>query len=105
MRRIVQYAARGVLLLLAAQATAAEHAYTVVIDKLKFGSLPAGLHRGDSIVWVNRDILRHSATASDHSFDIDLLPGKTGRILLKKSGTIAFVCRYHPGMHGVLHVK
>jgi plastocyanin len=44
-------------------------------------------------------------TAGDHSFDVDLLPGKAGKIVLKKSGAIAFVCRYHPGMRGVLEVK
>lgn len=104
-RRLIEYAAGGALLLLAAQAAAAPHTYTVVIDKLKFGQVPAGLHKGDSIIWVNRDLLRHSATATDHSFDIDLLPGKTGKTLLKKSGVIAFVCRYHPGMRGVLQVK
>jgi len=104
LRRLAQGAAGGALLL-ASQAPAAPHTYTVVIDKLKFGAIPTGLHRGDSIIWVNRDILRHSATATDHGFDADLLPGKAGKTILKKSGAIAFVCRYHPGMRGVLRVK
>jgi plastocyanin len=104
-RRLVQYWAGGALVLLSSHAAAAPHIYTVVIDKLKFGQAPPGLRKGDSIVWVNRDILRHSATATDHSFDVDLLPGRTGKTLLKKSGAIAFVCRYHPGMRGVLQVK
>lgn len=105
LRRLAQYAASGALLLLASQATAAPHTYKVVIDKLKFGPLPAGLHKGDAIIWVNKDILRHSATASDHSFDIDLMPGKAGKIVLNKTGAIPFVCRYHPGMRGILQVK
>ena len=105
LRRIAQCAVSGAPLLLASQATAAPHTYTVVIDKLKFGALPPGLHKGDSIVWVNKDMLRHSATATDHSFDVDLLPGKSGKTVLNKSGAIAFVCRYHPGMRGVLQVK
>jgi plastocyanin len=105
LRRFIRYAAGGVLLLLASQATAASHTYTVVIDKLKFGPLPAVLHKGDSIVWMNKDILRHSATAADHSFDVDLMPGKAGKIVLNKVGAIPFVCRYHPGMRGVLQVK
>lgn len=104
-RRLAQYAAGGALLLLASQATAAPHTYTVVMDKLKFGPVPAQVQKGDSIIWVNRDMLRHSATATDHSFDVDLLPGKSGKIVLKKSGAIPFVCRYHPGMKGVLQVK
>jgi plastocyanin len=76
-----------------------------VIDKLKFGPLPAELHKGDAIVWVNKDMLRHTATAANHSFDVDLPPGAKGKIVLKASGTIPFVCRYHPGMRGVLKVK
>lgn len=97
----------GALLLLAAQApaTAAPHTYIIVIDKLKFGPLPAQLHKGDTIMWVNKDLFRHTATAADHSFDVDLMPGKAGKMVLRKSGSIPFVCRYHPNMRGVLQVK
>lgn len=97
----------GALLLCAAEApaAAAPHTYTVVMDKLKFGPLPTGLHKGDTIVWVNKDMFRHTATATDHSFDIDLMPGKAGKTVLTKSGSIPFICRYHPNMRGVLSVK
>jgi plastocyanin len=104
-RRPLYAAGLGALLLAATPAAASPRTYTVVIDKLKFGPLPAQLHKGDAILWVNRDFLRHSATASDHSFDVDLMPGKTGKTVLGKTGAIAFVCRYHPGMRGVLQVK
>jgi plastocyanin len=86
-------------------AAAAPHSYTIVIDKLKFGPLPAKLHKGDTIVWVNNDLFRHTATAADHSFDIDLMPGKAAKIVLNKTGPIPFICRYHPNMHGVLQVR
>jgi plastocyanin len=33
------------------------------------------------------------------------MPGKVRKAVLTKSGAIAFVCRYHPGMRGVLQVK
>ena len=92
-------------LLVASPAIAAPHTYVVVIDKMKFGPLPTGFRKGDSILWVNRDFLRHTATATDHSFDVDLQPGAKGKTLIRKSGSIAFVCRYHPGMRGVLQVK
>jgi plastocyanin len=98
-------ACAGALLLAASAAAAAPHSYTIVIEKLKFGPVPQQLHKGDTIVWVNRDFLRHSATAADHSFDVDLPAGATGKTLLAKSGSISFVCRYHPGMRGVLQVK
>ena len=100
-------ASLGALLLsgVPSAATAAPHSYTVVIDKLKFGPIPAQLHKGDVILWMNKDVFRHTATAADHSFDVDLMPGKSGKTVLRKAGAIAFVCRYHPNLRGVLHVK
>jgi plastocyanin len=44
-------------------ATAAAE-YTVVLDKMKFGPVPAEVHPGDTIVWQNNHILRHSATST-----------------------------------------
>ena len=95
----------GALLLPGSAAIAAPRTYTVVIAQLKFGPTPAQVHAGDTIVWVNHDILRHSATAEDHSFDVDLPPGAKGKTVVKKNGSIAFFCRYHPGMRGQLHVQ
>jgi plastocyanin len=104
--RLAPVAASGAALLLApSPAVAAAHVYTVVIDKMKFGALPPNLHKGDAIVWVNRDFLRHTATAADHSFDADLPAGAKAKTVLNRSGAIAFTCRFHPGMRGVLQVK
>ena len=86
-------------------AAAAPRAYTIVIDKMKYGPVPPILHKGDQITWSNRDFLRHTASAADHSFDVDLPPGANVKIVLRKSGSVAFACRYHPGMRGVLEVK
>lgn len=104
-RRPLCVAGVGALLLAVSPAAAAPRTYTVAIDKLKFGPIPAQLHKGDSILWVNKDMLRHTATAADRSFDVDLQPGKAGKTVLNKAGAIAFVCRFHPGMRGVLQVK
>jgi plastocyanin len=106
LRRLTLFAAGvGALLSIAPSAAAAPRTYVVVMDKLKFGPVPAGLHKGDTIVWVNKDMLRHTATATNHSFDVDLPAGAKGKTVLKASGTIPFFCRYHPGMRGVLKVK
>lgn len=95
----------GALLLAFSPAAAASRTYTVVIEKLKFGPLPAQLHKGDRIIWVNRDLFRHTATAVNRSFDVDLPAGAKGVTLLNASGAIPFVCRFHPGMRGILMVK
>ena len=77
---------------------------TVVVDKLAFGPVPADLHVGDSIVWDNRDLFRHSATAPGH-FDVDLPPGAKRRMIFRRPGAFPFTCKYHPGMKGVFQVS
>jgi plastocyanin len=79
--------------------------YPIVIEHMKFGALPATAHVGDVIVWQNRDIFRHTATARDKSFDVELPPGADTPMPLKQSGSFAFFCRFHPGMTGTLVVS
>jgi plastocyanin len=78
--------------------------YTIVIDKMAFGAAPKNLRVGDAIIWVNRDFLRHTATAADRSFNVDLLPGKSARTVLAHAGTVSFRCTFHPGMKGTLTI-
>jgi plastocyanin len=96
--------AAALLLLLPPPAAAASQIHVVVIDKMKFGTLPAGLKAGDTIVWENRDMFRHSATARDGTFNVDLPAGAKGKMVVRKAGEFAFSCKYHPGMRGVLRV-
>ena len=108
LRRTPLYAASAGALLLAFAwpAAAAPHTYTFVMDKLKFGAVPTGLRKGDTLIFVNKDMFKHSATATDgHSFDVDLPPGSAKKMVLTKTGTIPFFCRYHPNMRGVLVIK
>lgn len=92
------------LLLLSPAAAATPRTHVVVIDKMRFGALPADLRTGDIIVWDNRDLFRHTATAKDGSFNVDLPAGAKGKTVVRKAGAIAFTCKYHPGMRGVLKV-
>src|SRR2546430_12172796 len=78
--------------------------HRIGIDELAFGPAPAGLRVGDIVEWTNSDILRHTATATDGSFDIDLPAGATGRTILKRAGDVTYVCRFHPGMKSRLEV-
>ncbi|MDB5670709.1 MAG: putative amicyanin protein, partial [Alphaproteobacteria bacterium] len=64
---------------------------------MKFGAVPEEIRRGDTILWINRDMFRHNATAADRSFDLDLPPGRSARIRVARAGAFMFACRYHPG--------
>jgi plastocyanin len=78
--------------------------HVIAIAAMHFGPTPAGLRAGDTILWVNRDIVTHSATARDRSFDVTLQPRQSVRVTLRRAGTIAFYCRFHPTMQGALTV-
>lgn len=82
------------------QAAAAPRVHRVIIDQMAFGQAPSSARAGDVILWVNKDMFRHTATARDRSFDIDLKPGASAKMTIKRAGTFAFYCRYHPGMTG-----
>jgi plastocyanin len=88
----------------AAPATAAGRTYTIEIRDMAFGRLPSALRKGDVVQWVNEDMFRHTATATDGSFDVDLPPNARARTELREVGDISFYCRFHPGMAGTLTV-
>jgi plastocyanin len=91
-------------LLMSTPVAAAPRTHVVAMDKMKFGAAPADLKAGDTIMWENHDIFRHTATAKDGSFNVDLPAGANGKIVLRKAGIFDFSCKYHPGMRGVLKV-
>lgn len=85
-------------------ASAAPRTHAVVIDKMKFGAVPEGVRVGDRLLWINKDLFRHSATAKDGSFDLDLPAGASRSTLVKKPGALVVLCRYHPGMRTVVSI-
>ena len=104
MRFLAPPIALAVLLLPTPPAMAAPRTHVVVIDKMKFGAMPAGVRAGDKIIWVNKDMFKHTATAKGGGFDVDLPPGARATVVVRKAGAISVICRYHPGMKAVLKV-
>ena len=97
--------AAALLLLIPLPAAAAPRTHIVIMDKMKFGPMPANLKAGDSIVWINKDMFRHTATAKDGTFNIDLPPGAKGKTVIRKAGAVAVTCKYHSGMRATLAVS
>ena len=87
-----------------AQQAAGPREFTVQMDNMSFGQLPQGAKVGDTVIWVNNDTVQHTVTARDGSFDVRLQPGKRGRSVLTKAGTIGLFCIFHPMMRGTLRV-
>jgi plastocyanin len=95
----------AVLLLSSPAVAAAPRTHIVIIDQMKFGQVPRGIRAGDTILWVNRDLFRHTATATNGSFNVDLPPNARAKTVVRAKGAVSFYCRYHPGMTGMLKVS
>ncbi len=76
----------------------------VTVDKLVFTPADITAKVGDTIEWDNRDILQHTATATDGSWNVMLPPKKKGSIVVKKAGTFDYYCKFHPNMKAKLTV-
>jgi plastocyanin len=63
--------------------------------------------RGDTVVWINRDIVPHTATASGRSgWDTGpLVQGTSGQYVARRPGTEPYLCKLHPTMLGKLIVR
>jgi len=103
-RRLAQPMIAALALLAASPACADPKEVTIVMGNMTYGKIAGDIKVGDTIVWVNRDTVIHSATARDHSFDIRANPNQTVKMTVSKAGTFPFTCIYHSMMRGTLTV-
>jgi plastocyanin len=76
----------------------------VKIADLEFAPREIVVHVGDTVAWVNKDIVEHTATARDGSFDVATPIGKPASRRMTAVGVYAYHCRLHPNMTGVIRV-
>ena len=63
---------------------------------------------GDTVVWINRDIVPHTATAADSAppWDTGLIQqGREARYVPRRKGEAPYVCTLHPVMQGKLIIQ
>jgi plastocyanin len=80
------------------------HQYVVEIRGMAFHPEVLQLQRGDTVVWINRDIVPHTATATKASgWDTGpLSQGQSGLYAVRHQGADPYYCRLHPTMQGKL---
>lgn len=76
----------------------------VTIDKLVFAPAEVNGKVGDTIEWVNKEALAHTATATNGDWNVVIGPKQSGRVVLKKPGAADYFCKYHPNMKGYVLV-
>ena len=59
---------------------------------------------GDTVKWINDDMVVHTATARNGDFDVIVPSKSTASFVLLKAGTIEYYSRFHPIMEGRLKI-
>jgi plastocyanin len=88
----------------AAQGTHAT--YRVTVENMQFTPQNLTVHTGDHVVFVNKDLFPHTATAGDKAFDSgDIGANASWTYQAGKPGEYAYSCTYHPTMKGKVTVQ
>ena len=80
--------------------------HTVTIESMRFQPEHLTVARGDTVVWVNKDLVPHTATSGDGAFDSKTIQAEESfRFTVRKKGAFAYICTFHPTMTAMLRVK
>jgi plastocyanin len=78
--------------------------HVVEIRGMAFHPAALTIAPGDTVVWINRDIVPHTATAvgqGEPRWDTgQLRQGEDGRYVPNRAGEARYVCTLHPTMQG-----
>jgi plastocyanin len=84
----------------------ASKTHTVTLDGMRFRPDDLTVASGDTVVWVNKDLVAHTATSETGSFDSKIIqPEESWKVTFKKKGEFRYFCRLHPTMQAILRVK
>ncbi|MGX9936701.1 cupredoxin domain-containing protein [Advenella kashmirensis] len=77
--------------------------HVVTMQNMQFVPATLTVRPGDKVRWVNKDLVTHTASATGSQFDSgDISAGASWTYTVQKTGTLGYVCRYHPGMQARL---
>ncbi|WP_053375435.1 cupredoxin domain-containing protein [Paenibacillus sp. FJAT-27812] len=86
--------------------TEAVTVHTVEITNFAFSPEKLEISQGDIVNFINKDEVKHTATADDGQFDTDLLAQNASKkVTFTDAGEFGYYCTPHPGMRGTIVVK
>ena len=99
-------AAAGLAAAASAPGRAAAHVHTVAIEGMQFSPATFQVRRGERIEWVNKDLVPHTVTARDGSFDSkSIAAGASWSWVATHAGSVAYACAYHPDMTATVTIR
>ncbi len=88
------------------QQQARDATHTVIIENMQFSPAQLHVHRGERIVWVNKDLFPHTVTAASHAFDSGSIAANASwTYVAGKAGEYPYGCTFHPSMKGMIAVQ
>src|SRR5690242_12886871 len=105
MGRILSVTGLAALLLVLALGSADAAVIEIKMAQVAYAPAQVAAHVGDTIEWVNNDIVAHTATARNGAWDVMINPNAKASVMLKSSGTIDYYCKLHPNMVGSITVS
>jgi plastocyanin len=89
-----------------ADAAWASETHVVVIENIRVNPPAVTAQRGDRFVWVNKDLVPHTASSAGPGFDSGNIPSASSwSYVAKQPGSYPYSCAFHPMMHGTLTVR
>ena len=80
--------------------------HVVEIQAFSFQPQRTVVSPGDTIVWINRDIVPHTVTANGGTWKAqNLEEGQSLQVVVEDSGDFSYFCEFHPHMTGVLRIR
>lgn len=77
--------------------------HIVEIHKMKFQTRLLNVKIGDTVTWINKDIVPHTATAKDKSWDSgQLKKGESFTLTITDQTSLDYFCFYHRQMKAKL---
>ena len=96
----------GWVLWMMSDARAAPKTHVVTIENMRFNPDVLTVQRGDRVVWINKDLFPHTATAQTLAFDSHSIePNASWTYVARKAGEHAYGCTLHPTMKATLTVQ
>ena len=86
-------------------ADAGPQTHTIAIEGMRFNPETLTVHRGDRIVWHNKDLVPHTATAVGAFDSKSIAANEAWTYVAHQTGMLAYTCSFHPTMKGTLKVQ
>ena len=77
--------------------------HEVVLRAIRFEPESLEVAVGDTVVWINHDVVPHTSTSSDrHWVSGNIAPDSSWSTVVAWPGRLPYACEYHPMMKGTL---